>query len=91
MTRKFIPALLGFLLVVTATQAVTLWRVRSLESDFAAHLERHLEADVGQFRHDVASLTAELEATASRLESRLAASPQMSQAALFGLLRSEVH
>ncbi|HUP46894.1 MAG TPA: ATP-binding protein, partial [Thermoanaerobaculia bacterium] len=46
---------------------------------------------VGQFRHDVASLTAELEATASRLESRLAASPQMSQAALFGLLRSEVH
>ena len=58
MTRRLIPALLGFLLLVAVVQAVTFWRARSLESDFAAHLEEHLEADVARFRHEVASLTA---------------------------------
>ena len=83
-------ALIAFILLVAATQSVTVLKVRSLESDFAAHLEEHLEHDVAAVRNEVASLTAELEATASRIEGRLATGGDMSRAALFELLNSEI-
>ncbi|HUP47465.1 MAG TPA: ATP-binding protein [Thermoanaerobaculia bacterium] len=90
MTRKVTLGLLLFLLLAAAIQLATEWRVRSLGAGFESHLEAHLEHDVNRFRQGIASLTAELEASASRIESRLATAGDLSRPALFDLLEGEV-
>jgi signal transduction histidine kinase/HAMP domain-containing protein len=75
---------------VLATQAAMFWRTRSLSQDFDTHLKEHLQEDVGRFRHEITSLTAELDASASRIESRIASAPNLTQPQLFALLRGEV-
>ena len=90
MTKRVALALLLFLLLAAGIQIATEWRVRSLEADFGSHLKHHLDADVARFRQSIASLTAELEASASRIEARIAPA-ELSRPALFNLLRAEVH
>ena len=89
MPRRLAFGLTVFLLLMGATQIVTEWRVRSLTADFDRHLESHLEEDVQRFRQSVASLTASLDAAASRIEARVATGANLSRMDLFRLLGEE--
>ncbi|MGZ8866867.1 MAG: ATP-binding protein [Thermoanaerobaculia bacterium] len=82
--------LASFLVLVLAAQAAVAWRTLSMSRDFDAHLKEHLQEDVARFRHQITSLTAELDASASRIESRLSSAPNLTQPQLFQLLHDEV-
>ena len=82
--------LAAFVVLIVATQAAVFWRTQSLSDNFDAHLKAHLQEDVSRFRHEFTSLTAELDASASRIESRLSSAPNLTEPQLFALLRDEV-
>jgi signal transduction histidine kinase/HAMP domain-containing protein len=90
MSRRAALALAAFVVVIVAIEGGTQWRVRSLSSRFPEHLQRHLAHDVENFGEEVREIVAELDASARRIESRLAATPSLSIPAQFELLQAEV-
>ena len=90
MTTRLAIALAAFLIGIVAIEAFTEWRARSLAADFDSHLTDHLAHDVGHFREEVRSIVAQLDASARRIESRLAADPSIAVPAMFQVLRDEV-
>ena len=82
--------LAAFAVLILAVQTAVYWRTQSLSRNFDAHLKEHLQEDVARFRHEFTSLTSELDASASRIESRLSSAPSLTQPQLFALLRDEV-
>ncbi|HEX6178649.1 MAG TPA: ATP-binding protein [Thermoanaerobaculia bacterium] len=90
MKRRLATALAAFLIVIVAIEGFTEWRARSLAADFESHLNEHLTHDIEHFREEVLSIVGELDTSAKRIESRLAADPAMQVAAMFELLHDEV-
>ncbi|MBK5259387.1 MAG: HAMP domain-containing protein [Thermoanaerobaculia bacterium] len=83
-------ALLVFLILILATQAITWWLVRSLTHDFPTRSAQHLADDVGRVRARMAETRARLDASAARIAARVtAAGPSPGRAALFRLLQGE--
>ena len=80
-----------FLLLVSAVDLTTLWYVRDLARTFEARSTSHLGEDMLRVRYDVATIEAQLDAAADRVESRLAMeSSEPDRTALFALLRREI-
>ena len=80
-----------FLLLAAVVDLATLWYVRDLTRTFDARSNAHLADDLRHLRNDVAEIEAQLDASAYRIESRLAMqSGEPNRGALFALLRREV-
>ncbi|HWS71945.1 MAG TPA: hypothetical protein VN605_07505, partial [Thermoanaerobaculia bacterium] len=80
-----------FLLLVSAVDLSTLWYVRDLARTFEARSASHIGEDMLRVRYDVATIEAQLDAAADRVESRLAMeSGEPDRSALFSLLRREI-
>jgi signal transduction histidine kinase len=88
--RVLASFLAGFLLLVAIAELTTQRVVSSLRRDFSTRIKGHLEHDVARIRREMAALEADLDASASRFEARIAAANrQLSPADLFGVLRTE--
>jgi signal transduction histidine kinase/HAMP domain-containing protein len=75
------------LLVVSAIDAVSLWHLRDVERNFRARAAEHLAHDVSNLRKQIASLEAELDASAARIAARSA--KVTDRAPLFRILAPE--
>jgi signal transduction histidine kinase/HAMP domain-containing protein len=78
-----------FLLLVFATDAVTLALTRAASRSFQQQLTEHLRHDVHEIGADVARIREELGTAAARIETRIRGR-ENDRAALFGILRAEV-
>jgi nitrogen fixation/metabolism regulation signal transduction histidine kinase len=80
-----------FLLLVSIVDLATVRHVRDLSNTFEARSSAHLNEDVLRIRNEIASIEAQLDASADRLEARLATvNPEPPRLDLFRLLRHEV-
>ncbi|HEY0371376.1 MAG TPA: ATP-binding protein [Thermoanaerobaculia bacterium] len=79
-----------FLVLVAAVDLASMWRVRSVERDFRNRAAHHLHDDVQRIRERLATLEAELDASAVRIQRRSASVPETNRARLFTILQSEV-
>ncbi|HEX6087615.1 MAG TPA: ATP-binding protein [Thermoanaerobaculia bacterium] len=75
------------LLVVAAIDGVSLWRVQDVERNFAARAKEHLTQDVANLRKQIATLEADLDASAARIAARSAGVKD--RAELFRILAPE--
>ncbi|HJW93440.1 MAG TPA: ATP-binding protein [Thermoanaerobaculia bacterium] len=89
--RRAVHAALFFLIIAGLIEAGSFFSLRSIEQTFNRRAADHIRDDVSYVRQRVATVEAELDATADRIEGRLAAfHRQPTQAELFALLRDEV-
>ncbi|HEX6100522.1 MAG TPA: ATP-binding protein [Thermoanaerobaculia bacterium] len=79
-----------FLLLAGVVDLASLWRLRTVERDFRNRVAQHLAEDTSHIRERIAALEAELDATALRIQRRIAAIPETNRARLFTVLQSEV-
>jgi hypothetical protein len=86
-----VRALAVFLILIAATQLTTWWVVRSLSHDFETRAKRHLGTDVQHVREQVKAIESSLDGSADRLKTVLSAQRIDDRAALFAILRDEVH
>ncbi|MGZ5444946.1 MAG: ATP-binding protein [Thermoanaerobaculia bacterium] len=84
----FVAAL--FLILVAVVDFASLWRLQAVERNFRGRAAEHLTHDVRRIRAQIATLEAELDATASRIQQRIAGVPESDRARLFVILQSEV-
>jgi signal transduction histidine kinase/HAMP domain-containing protein len=88
--RRTILLLAVFIVLIAATQLATWWIVRSLSDDFEAKAKHHVESDVSRVRSRITDLESQLDSSAERLRSRVAAQTNGDRLALFQALRAEV-
>ncbi|HEV7240552.1 MAG TPA: ATP-binding protein [Thermoanaerobaculia bacterium] len=79
-----------FLIAVGLVDLAGIWRARTVERDFKQRAAEHLDHDVQRLRAGMTTLEAELEATAVRIQRRIANVPESDRARLFVILESEV-
>src|SRR5215210_3182870 len=79
-----------FLILVAVVDLTSLWRVSAVERDFRNRATQHLNQDVKHIREQIATLEAELDAAAVRIQRRIARVPANDRARLFVILQSEV-
>ncbi|HET8775829.1 MAG TPA: hypothetical protein VFP80_18675, partial [Thermoanaerobaculia bacterium] len=79
-----------FLLLIAIVHLVSLWRVNAVERDFGDRAKQHLAQDVTRIRAQIAALEAELDASAARIQQRIAKVPATDRERLFVILQSEV-
>jgi len=88
---RSVRAAILFLLLAGLIQAGAFFSLRSIEATFSRRSADHIREDVSFVRQRVATVEAELDATADRVESRIAAlHREPTRAELFALLRDEV-
>jgi len=91
MRNRVIRAAALFLLLAGLIQAGAFFSLRSIEATFSRRSADHIREDVSYVRQRVATVEAELDATADRVESRIASlHREPTRAELFALLRDEV-
>src|SRR5258708_16640830 len=80
-----------FLQLVSIVDVATVWHVQELSRTFDARSSAHVSEDVSRIRNEIASIEAQLDASADRIEAQLVAlNGEPSRLALFRLLRHEV-
>jgi len=91
MRNRVLRAAALFLLLAGLIEAGTFFSLRSIESTFNRRAADHIREDVLFVRGRVATVEAELDATADHIEARIAAlHHEPARAELFALLRDEV-
>ena len=88
--RRHVLVAATFLLLVAAVDLGSLWRLRTVERDFDARAKEHLAQDVARIRERIGALETELDATALRIQRRIASVPETNRARLFVILQAEV-
>jgi signal transduction histidine kinase/HAMP domain-containing protein len=90
--RRVVVTAAVFLLLAGCIELISIAVQRSIEATFAARSAAHIREDVAQLRQRIAGTEADLDASADRIESRIAAihGGQPTVAQLFGILRTEV-
>jgi signal transduction histidine kinase len=79
-----------FLLLAGAVHLASSWHLRTVERDFRNRVAQHLAKDTNRIRQRMAALETELDATALRIQRRIASIPEANRARLFTVLQSEV-
>ncbi|MDP9192248.1 MAG: ATP-binding protein [Acidobacteriota bacterium] len=78
----------AFLFIVAIVDATSLWRTQALSSAFDRRLSEHLAHDLGDLRHQIGSLEAELDSSAARIAQRMAGK-EKDRGALFLIVAAE--
>ena len=79
-----------FLIAAGLVDLAGIWRAHSVERNFKQRAAEHLDDDLQRLRAGMTKLEAELDATAARIQRRIANVPENDRARLFGILESEV-
>ena len=79
-----------FLIVVGIVDLAGIWRTHTVERDFRKRATEHLTHDIERLRARMTTLEAELDATADRIQRRIANVPDNDRARLFAILESEI-
>ena len=89
--RRAVHTAVLFLVVAGLIEAGSFFSLRSIQATFSRRAADHVREDVSYVRQRVATVEAELDATADRVEGRIAAlHHEPTRAELFALLRDEV-
>jgi len=79
-----------FLIAVGIVDLAGIWRTHTVERDFRTRATEHLTHDIERLRARMTTLETELDATAVRIQRRIANVPDNDRARLFAILESEI-